>query len=172
MTTSVLLPEEAIFSMELEGQLEKLGRLRDRGAELDAFDRALKDIDPRLSLVRASEQATAPGLTPGYWHIRRQNDAPTMDSYLILTDPDGDFTEPHSGHLEWLRGCDLQRAGALDDLQKQQYAKERERQKARALLQEERMSEFATRYKALAEPGVSFGGTGWTARTKGRRGRA
>lgn len=171
MAVSVLLPEEVRFSMELEDQLERVGRLRDRGAELHAFDKALKDIDPRLSLVRASEQATAPGLTPGYWHIRRQNDPPAMDSYLILTDPDGNFVEPHSGHLEWLRGCDLQRAGALDDLQKQQFAKERERQKQRALAQEQRMEEFATRYKAKANPGVLFSDTPWTWRAGAKRDR-
>jgi hypothetical protein len=170
VSTQVILPPEAIYSLELQEQLEKVERLRERGADLKAFDDALKQIDERLSLVQASPNATAPGLTPGYWHVRRQNDPPTMDSYLILTAPDGSFVEPHSGFLDWLRGCDLQRPGALDDLQKQQYAKERERQRRKELLHEERVDEFLSRYKAHANPGVLFGDNKWTWRAGARTG--
>lgn len=166
LETRVELPEEVRFSMELEQQMEKVNRLRERGADLQAFDDALKQIDPRLDLVKASENATAPGLTPGYWHIRRRNDPPAMDSYLILTAPDGGFTEPHSGFLDRLRACDLQRDGALEDLQRAEFAKERERQARAELLHAERVEEIAGRYKAHSSPGVLFGGNRWTNRAR------
>jgi hypothetical protein len=88
---------------------------------------------------------------------------------MILTAPDGGFIEPHSGFLDRLRASDLQRPGALEDLQRKEYAKERERQARAQLLRDERVEEIAGRYKALTSPGIRFGDDPWMYRARRTR---
>jgi hypothetical protein len=88
---SLILPPTVAFDLERE-------RMVERHAALSWFDRQLKDIDPRLELVRAREHAHAPGMEPGFWHVKRTNEQ-TLDSYVPIKGPDGEFVEPNSGWL-------------------------------------------------------------------------
>lgn len=166
----IILPPEVQYRMELEEGLERLGRLRERAGWLKEFDAHLKQIDHRLSLVKATENSTQAGLVPGFWHVQRLNDV-TMPSYLPITMPDGSFSEPTSWHLEQLRKSDLQRPGALDELRKRQEREAAQRERDKALLRGDRVEELLGRVKAIESPGVSMA-PGWTYRKSGRRGRA
>lgn len=94
---------------------QRRAMLHERHEALRWFDQALKDFDPLLDLVKASENSDDPDLVPGYWHVRRRN-AIGFDTYLAITGPDGEFAEPNSGIIEQLRRDDLQRPGAWDEL--------------------------------------------------------
>ena len=82
--TELWVPPTAQIDHELDSQLERLGR---RHEWLKYFDRELQAMDPRLSLVKASESATETGLKPGFWHIKRDNEQ-TMATYYPLQGED------------------------------------------------------------------------------------
>lgn len=166
---SLVLPDVVQYNRELDDCLERLDRTRERAGWLKHFDAELRKLDQRLSLVRAGTQFTMPGLVPGYWHVKRRNDPPAMDSYLPLMGPDGEFVEPHMGILENLKRQDLQRDGALDELRKREEREREDQEKAKRFRAADRQEEFATRLKAIENPGVSMA-PGWTYRKKGRRG--
>lgn len=149
---------------------EQRARLTARHQQLRWFDAQLKEIDPYLELVKASENVVDRDLIPGYWHIRRLNPM-GLDTYLPITGPAGEFMEPHSGVLEQLRGGDLQRPGAWERLLAKHDEEERQRQKRIADQRADFKEEFALRYKAKANPGVSFStAKPWTYRAGARKG--
>lgn len=147
---------------------EQRAKLAERHGALRWFDDALKEFDPLMELVRAPEGSTDPDLIPGYWHIRRRNPI-GLHTYIAITGPEGEFTEPHSGVIEQLRKMDLQRKGAWEELMQklddEEAASRRKVQETRDDLKEE----FADRYKAYANPGVLFGDNKWTWRSKAKR---
>lgn len=63
------------------------------------FTRELKSIDVDLELVKASNNATLPGLVPGYWHILRKGTPCTL---ITLEGPNGEYREPGSWMFPWL----------------------------------------------------------------------
>lgn len=78
-----------------------------------ALATALRDLDPRLELWKASDRLPEPihGVIPGYWHVVRRNDAPAPDSYLAITTEglgamSGGFREPDFGVLTELQEMD------------------------------------------------------------------
>lgn len=138
-----------------------------RAGELEWFDAQLKELDPNLTLVRAAEHSTSPDLVPGYWHIHRRN-VIGLDTYIAITGPDGEFAEPNSGIIEQLRKDDLQRAGAWEEFEAR-LDREEESYRRKVLDQRAEMKdEFAGRYKAKANPGVSMADVGWKHRAGAR----
>jgi hypothetical protein len=90
--SEVILPQEAQYAAELARSLQKVDRVRQRGDYLKWFDRELRQIDGCLSLVRASENSTAPGMIAGYWHVMRDNPR-TMPAFFPIRGPNGEFME-------------------------------------------------------------------------------
>ena len=160
----LILPDSVRMSMELEDQLELLG---DRHDWLKHFDRELRALDPYLSLVKASESATEPGLIPGYWHVKRAN--PTeMDSYYPLRGDEGEFVEPGSEHLELMRKNDLQRPGAFQEFQARHKAVEDEMKARKADQARERVESMAERIEVVERAQVSMK-DGWVNSVKGKK---
>lgn len=164
--SGIILPERVRLQIEFEKQLEGLGKRHDW---LRHFDVELQRIDPYLSLVKASEHATQPGLIPGFWHVQRQNPE-TMPTYIPLTDPNGGFAEPASHHLEMLREADLQRPGAFREFQRKQEARVKEMERRKAAEAEQRVTEMAERISHLEVPKVSMS-DGWVNSVRGKKAR-
>jgi len=91
-----------------------------------AFRRRLRDVDPLLDLVRAKPRASAPGLRPNYWHVRRRNPG-LSDSYMPITGPNGEYREPHDGVIEDLALRDLWRSDVAARNEPERLAAENER---------------------------------------------
>lgn len=161
--TDLYLPATAKYNMERE-------RLTERHEALQWFDRQLKELDPHLELVKASEHVGAPGIEPGFWHVRRTDPVTRWQQYMPLRAHDGRFSEPHSGHLERLRANDLQRPGAFDELKRKWDREDEDRAKELAWTRGEYKQEFLERYKNLSSPSVSFADTakGWRNRARNR----
>lgn len=134
---------------------EERARLTERHDALRWFDAQLRELDPNLSLVKASESAVDRDLTPGYWHIRRSNPI-GLDTYMRVTGPNGEFMEPHSGVLDRLRQADLQRSGGWEELLAKVEREENESRRRQDAVRAEIREEFLERYKAKANPSVSF----------------
>lgn len=161
--SGIILPDSVRLRMEFDDQLESMN---ERHAWLRHFDRELRAIDKHLSLVKASENATQPGLEPGYWHIKRDNPT-TLPTFIPLRNDKGGFSEPTSAHLELLRRNDMQRSGAFEEFKKQQDALETERQRRKQAAADERREEMAERIEAAERVSVSMN-DGWKNSVKGR----
>lgn len=159
----IVLPESVLFNLEREQMVERHNALR-------WFDRQLKDIDPRLELVKASESASAPGMAPGFWHVCRRNEQ-TIDTYIPITTPNGEFCEPSSGWLDAFRGDDAWNNGGWDAVVKRWHAKDTARARDKENRRVARVEELAGRMKAIDSPGVSMTQAGpWRYRAGARRG--
>lgn len=98
-----LLPPEIRANIEREELIDRQMRAA------VSLQRALKDMDPSLSVVFIpAERPKVYGITPGRWHVRRQNET-TADSYMAITTPDGGYREPDHGVLRELMDRDLRR---------------------------------------------------------------
>ncbi len=163
--TRVILPVSAQYNLAREQLAERHGALR-------WFDRQLKDVDPALELVRAKEVVTEPGMTPGFWHVKRNNGPGVIDSYVPITNPDGSFAEPSSGWLERFRADDAWTNGGWDAMVKRWDRRQRDLDAQKERERQDRVQEIAERVKAIGNPGVSMtDAKPWSYRAGARRGR-
>lgn len=141
-----------------------------RDALCDYWDRELQKIDPALTIFQAKEDATVPGLKPGYWHICRDNPG-APPSLLPLVGDDGEFVEPTSKMLEVLRAGDLQNRRAMEDRARRDEEAERRRERERQDAHEERVSEMLDRLASATQTRVSMTDAApWSQNVQGRRG--
>jgi hypothetical protein len=92
-----------------------------------ACNQVLQQLDPRLELVLAKDNATSPHLMPGRWHIIRHNDGP--NSYIPITGPNGERIEPSIDMcMRELHKRDMWKPGAVKAIYE---AKERKRKRER-----------------------------------------
>lgn len=147
-------------------------RMASRHGELRWFDTQLKELDAHSELVRASDSADAPGILPGFWHVRRTDPLTGWQTYISLKGHDGGFSEPHSGHLEALRACDLQRPGGFEDAKRKLDLADEQRARELAWTRAEYSTEFKERYLNKTRTSVSFTEVNrpWTAKAEARRG--
>ena len=97
-----LVPEHVRANIEMDEMVE---RTRQRAV---ALDKALKQLDHRLSVIYVKEGAPASyGMKPGFFHVRRQNDPPAANTYWPIQTPEGGFREPDSGVLHELEARDM-----------------------------------------------------------------
>lgn len=157
----LILPASVKYNLERE-------RLVVRHEALRWFDTELKALDPDLDLVKAHDNAGAPGIQPGFWHVRHTDPVTRWQTYKALRGPTGEFSEPHSGHLEKLREQDLRRPGAFKELTERWDREDEARLKTQAWQRAELKQEFLERYQNLSRPSVSFADVkkGW--RNRGR----
>ena len=113
-----------------------------------AFTAQLKQLDERLELVFINEQAKAPGLLPGRWHVRRRNPELGFDSYIPIAGPNGEYVEPHSGVIEELRQRDLWRENVSTKLIRERMAREARAEADKALRDEQTRDHIAQDYRA------------------------
>lgn len=124
------------------------------------FDRALKNIDPALSLVFLDDTSEPIyGIVPGRWHVRyRREDA---INYMPIVDAQGGYMEPHYGVLDQVRANDLSKNENFLRVSRANDRKRREMEKRQAIQKEERIEELSGRIKSKLNPGVLFGDTKW-----------
>lgn len=145
----IILPASVEYNVERE-------RMARRHAGYEDFNRQLRELDEDAELVKAHDGAAAPGIVPGYWHVKRVDPETQWEAYIALKGPDGEFSDPHSGHLEMLRQADLQRSGGWEALQRRLDREEEQRTKEQAWVRAEFREEFAERYLNKTRPSVSF----------------
>lgn len=139
-------------------------------ATCDYWDKELAKIDGGLHLIRAKENATVPGLRPGYWHVIRDC-SPAPPSIMPIVGDDGEYVEPTDRLLELLRAGDLQNPRAMADRIERDEREERARERRKQAAHEERVEEIAERVAAVTQTRVSMNTDApWTQSTNGRRG--
>lgn len=133
-----------------------------------AVDRMVKDHDPKCELVWVGENATTPGLVPARWHIRyHDRDKGAMACYFPWTGPHGEYREPDSSMVEWLRSMDLQRRDMQDEIRKARDRRQRQQAAALQAARDEAMENFVDLAKAKLNPGVSMSNARpWTNRVE------
>lgn len=156
----IILPATAKYNIERE-------RMAERHHMLTDFERQLKELDEHSDLVKIHENAEAPGLVPGFWHVRRTDPVTRWQAYIALKGPNGEFSEPHSGHLNMMRDADLQAAGGFERLMKRVADEEDKAARLSAWTRAERQQEFMERYLNKSRPSVSFADVGgWRNRAR------
>jgi hypothetical protein len=132
------------------------------------WNRELKQIDPYVEIIKAPENATYPGLKPGYYHILRRPPAgiPTL---IAHEGPNGEFRDLDSGVFKTLRDGDMWNAERERDRKKRIREAEKAQERAEEREREDRIEEVMDRYNARFRPSVSMAGS-WTNRAGARKG--
>jgi hypothetical protein len=123
----------------LEAQIESYRKT------FDHWNKILQDIDPHIQLVRAQDDANAPGLKPGFWHVLR-NAPGSPPSIIVHQGPNGEYREPDSGLLEELRRDDMWSSRSLKERKEKQKAARRAQEREEKREKDERIDEIIERY--------------------------
>lgn len=169
MSSSLWLPARA-HEERARAYAAEVERQADIRSTQQEWDRLLADIDPRLRLRKAQENASLPGLKPGYWYVIRHADA-GPPALICHEGENGEYRDPGSELLDKLRHWDCWDDRVRRDRERrhERIRKAYERQKARE--REQRLDEALILLKALESPSVRFGGKGWTAKAGARKDR-
>lgn len=143
-----------------ESTRSELARDQKAIAEMTLIDEAckhftteLRSIDADLELVKASNNATLPGLRPGFWHILRKG---TPTHIMSLEGPNGEFREPGSWMYSWVLEQDSwndRTQRMKEELSKKaDTAKQREKNRER----EDRIEELNDRWKHATNVSLSM----------------
>lgn len=86
-----------------------------------ALEKELKSIFGRemeVVLVRhdISQEALPDGAVRGCWHVRRNNPAPELPTYMPILDSDGGYREPDAQVIAELAARDLRRPGVMKEM--------------------------------------------------------
>lgn len=166
------LPPRVSAQLESEraAHYARVERLTDTLDTMEHFNRALREIDPYLQLVRAKLviEAGTP-LKPGYWHLVRHNPG-APPSITTIEGPDGEYVEPNSSIFEMLRKQDLQNPRAVRERRRFDEAARVAAEREEARERERVNAEVMERYLAGTRTQVSMV-PGWSQNAAGRRGR-
>lgn len=121
--------------------------LRWTGPVIDHWNPELQRIDRDLRLTQAYENAVAPGVLGGYYHLVRLNEAAPMWVQPLMG-PHREFIEPSSAMLTALRMCDLQNPRAVADRHREDELAAKRRERDQANEAEARQGEIYERYLA------------------------
>lgn len=152
-----------LVDRELQKQLEIAKR----------FTAELKLIDPLLEMVFISKPPDAGdgapfGIVWNRWHVLRRNPDSAWQ-FMPVTDSEGGYVEPTSRVFDKLRSSDLWNGDARRKFMRERAEEAARKQRNLDALREEARDEIAWKLKALENPGIRFGGTGWTARAGARK---
>jgi hypothetical protein len=176
---SLFLPPRVAAELQQESQrhaAEVMGSL-EVGATIEKWDRMLREIDPRLTMMKAKDWVkTGTSLKPGHWHLIRDNsDKAAPPSVMPISGPNGEYVHPDDcvdAIFARLRQNDLQRPGALREIREQEERIRQAHEKAREVEREERQQEILERFQAGTRTFVSMDrSTPWTQNANGRRAR-
>lgn len=129
-------------------------------AELKRFNAELQRIDPHLELVRASPNATLPGLRPGFYHLVRHNPSAPV-SVEVLEGPGGEFVEPGSNVFDLVERSDMWSARAMRARQKRELDHARSEERRREREREQRLYEIRDRLRSLNGDQILVTGVPW-----------
>jgi hypothetical protein len=159
-----------INKLTLEANAERIAMADASAHPFAEIDRELYRLDRHLSLKFFGENASAPGIVPGRWHIRRENPN-TIDTYYPLETPDGEYRDPTMNDVEKLKGADLWKGDGMWRMRRRDLQQREKAERSRQRHDEDRREEIADRIKAIGNPGVSFAnqGKGWSYRAGAKR---
>lgn len=157
------------FRADLEQRMVRDAMLRVKSV-LDEFNYELKRIDPKLEMVRASENTHGTPLKPGYYHVIRWNDG-APPSVMTVEGPDGEFVEPTSRVFEKLAREDLWDPANMRLLRQRQRLADEAAERLKLREREDRQQEMFERYQAGTRTFVSLDRSQpWSQNVAGRRG--
>jgi hypothetical protein len=160
-----LVPPEIRAMAENDEVIER--ETREKGVAI-FIDKALKEHDPHLSLVKVKdgvdEWDLPPGCIPGRWHVRRLNPG-FIPTFWPIVGPNGEYREPTHTILEEMRARDLHREDTMRALRERQSREGAAKQRGDDLRAEQRRDELAADLRA----GKRLAGDGGL--TKGKWGR-
>lgn len=119
------------------------------GPVIDHWNPELARIDPLLRLALASENASAAGVRPGFYHLVRLNENAPMWVQPI-TGPNREFMEPSSAMLDALRMCDLQNTQVVIARQREDELAAKRREREQQAESDDRAREMFERLKAVS----------------------
>lgn len=153
-------------------------RLIDRGQSAigvaKRLTRELKTMDPYIEgVVFISERVadlppedSAPGVVPGRWHVAvRARDPREPMMFWPLCGPEGEYRDPDNKLIDDMKGADLWRSGALEELRKRHERQHAEAERAKQTAREARIEQGAHIFRAAKRVA---GEGGMTARRWGR----
>lgn len=113
----------------------------------------LKKIDADLQLVKARDNADAPGMRPGHFHVLRlRDDAPPL--VHVIEGPDGEFREPDSGVLQDLARGDMWSDRSRAEHKRRVKAAKTEADRERGREREDRREELYDRLKTATTTSI------------------
>lgn len=117
------------------------------------LERELRLLDDRCRVVKISARAgellpqmRAAGVIPGRWHMKLLTHP--VNAYFPITGPNWEYREPDLAFAEEMKERDLQRRGALEEVEKAEEQRERDAARATLLEGEQREDETALAYRA------------------------
>lgn len=158
---------------EHEAELREMavaGEWGDRKRLIDEFNQELRRIDDHLELVWFDERATAPGISPGRWHVIRWNgEAPPQ--VIVHEGPHGEYIDPDSSLFRRLEAGDMWDSRVVKDRRNRELAAERARKRREELETADRRQEMVERLQAVTRTQVSMTERegGWTQNAVARK---
>lgn len=134
---------------------------RDKMAQ--ALEKELKKLDPRLEVVFVDPEAAcldpefkAPGVIPARWHVVVRTPLKQDDAWFPIMGPNMEYADPSSKVVEDMKGADLWRKGALQELETRRRREAERKQRAAETESEQRVDEMKSAYEAAKRmPGDS-----------------
>jgi len=119
-------------------------------AHAEALERELKELDDGLSIVWIGSRAPEfPGVSPGRFHVRRQNPG-APNTFMPIEGPDGEYLEPSFRIVEELKRNDLWNDRAMETLMSEHNRTADASAKADALMSEQIREESASQFRAAS----------------------
>jgi len=117
------------------------------------LERELRLLDDRCRVVKISARAgelppkaRAAGVIPGRWHMKLLTHP--VNAYFPITGPDWEYRDPDLHFAEEMKARDLQRSGALEEIEDAEDQRERDAIRAELLEGEQREDETAMAFRA------------------------
>jgi len=133
-----LLVPESVEAERINAEIESQVDAQIQAAAY--WNRELKRIDPGLSLVLGRENADDMDLRAGYWAIRKKVPG-SVDAYIVLQGPQGQYREPGAWMLEMLAANDMWNDRVRQDRKRIQRHIAEAKARARQTEKEQRMDE-------------------------------
>lgn len=147
--------QAAQINAEIEAQVDA------HVAEARTLARDLKHIDPSLEVVWVPEGADDPELVPARWHIRKRTPG-SINAYIVLAGPNGEYREPGPWVLDWLQANDLWNPQVHRSRQEAKDRRREAKRRAKAREEEQRKDEMLLAGRAVRR---LRGDSGMTQRT-------
>lgn len=117
------------------------------------LERELRSLDDRCRVVKISARAgalppkaRAAGVIPGRWHMKLLTHP--VNAYFPITGPNWEYRDPDLHFAEEMKERDLQRSGALKEIEDVEDQRERDALRAELLEGEQREDETAMNWRA------------------------
>ena len=163
--TQELQDHTASYNAQIMQMLETAGPVQTE------WNRVLRDKFPDwpMFMVRATENAHAPGLVPGFYHLMVVPQGAPV-TFLPISLPDGSFCEPSHQTLMWLESADLQNPMVIREREEAMIRHLEDQEKEKEKLVDEVTEDAEDRWAMATRPSVSMA-EGWVNSVDGKRAR-